>query len=86
MVKKQILNKVLKNAPRSHFAPGLIFLASEDGDILYKTAIGHHTYDPSSPKVNFKTIYDIASITKAIVATGALLLIDQGKLKLSGIY
>lgn len=43
---------------------------------------GHFTYDADAAPVRQDTIYDVASITKAIPTTSlALLLIDQGKIK-----
>ncbi len=45
---------------------------------------GKHAYDESSPSVKENTIYDMASVTKAIpTASLALQLIDEGKLKLN---
>ncbi len=46
---------------------------------------GNFTYDEGAPEVKADTMYDTASLTKAIVtSTLALMLIDQGKLRLTG--
>jgi len=40
-------------------------------------AFGRHTYDPSSPPMQAETIFDVASITKAIPTSSlALTLLD----------
>lgn len=45
---------------------------------------GHFTYESDSSSVQEDTIYDVASITKSIpTASLALMLIDQGKLKIT---
>jgi CubicO group peptidase (beta-lactamase class C family) len=42
---------------------------------------GHHTYEPDAKTVETQTVYDVASITKAIpVSSLALKLIEQGRL------
>jgi|WetSurMetagenome_2_1015567.scaffolds.fasta_scaffold01238_3 CubicO group peptidase (beta-lactamase class C family) len=46
-------------------------------------AFGRQTYDPASPAITRDSIFDVASITKAIpTASLALMLIDSGKLML----
>jgi CubicO group peptidase (beta-lactamase class C family) len=52
------------------------------GQLLFK-GFGHFTYEPDSPEVTLNTIYDLASITKAVATTAACMLLhDQGRFNL----
>jgi CubicO group peptidase (beta-lactamase class C family) len=59
--------------------PGCVAGTLSGGGAGEITAAGHFTYDPASPKVTEDTVYDVASITKAIpTACLALKLIEAG--------
>lgn len=63
--------------------PGAVLLAAKDGEILHEKTYGNYTYDPTSPKVEFTSIFDLASVSKVVgTTTAAMMLIDRGKLNL----
>ncbi len=49
--------------------PGAQIAIVHDGKLVALKGFGHHTYDPNSPKVTTRTIYDMASVTKVVVTT-----------------
>jgi CubicO group peptidase (beta-lactamase class C family) len=58
-------------------------LVAKAGKILYHKAFGHYTYD-STERVNYESIYDMASVTKICATTlGVMKLYDQGKLDIN---
>ncbi|MBN4080913.1 serine hydrolase [Caldithrix abyssi] len=62
--------------------PGGVLLAAKDGNIFIHEAFGYHTYDQFEP-VTRGDIYDLASITKVIATTSAVMkLVDANKLSL----
>lgn len=64
--------------------PGCQILVAKDGDIIFNKSYGNLTYAPNSPKVNSATMYDLASLTKVMATTIAMMkLVDAGKVKLS---
>lgn len=64
--------------------PGAVLLAAKDGEILHEKAYGNYTYDPTSPKVELNSIFDLASVSKVVgTTTAAMMLIDRGKLNLN---
>ena len=64
--------------------PGCQVLAMQNGRILYRKAFGHQTYDSLSPAVTMSTLYDLASVTKMVSTTLAMMkLVETGKVKLS---
>ncbi|MCQ2274666.1 MAG: serine hydrolase [Bacteroidales bacterium] len=63
--------------------PGCQVLAIKDGRVLYRKAFGRQTYDPLSPAVDMNTVYDLASVTKMLSTTLAMMkLVETGKVKL----
>lgn len=64
--------------------PGCQILAAKDGFIFYDKTFGYHTYD-SIQKVKETDIYDLASLTKILATTPALMkLVDEGKVNING--
>ncbi|MDX1477995.1 MAG: glycoside hydrolase family 3 N-terminal domain-containing protein [Saprospiraceae bacterium] len=59
-------------------APGCQILVAKDGKVVYHAAFGHHTYDRKQP-VERDHLYDVASVTKVLATTIALMqLHDRG--------
>ncbi|MCF6172006.1 MAG: serine hydrolase [Bacteroidales bacterium] len=64
--------------------PGCQILAAKDGVVFYDKAFGFHTYD-SIKKVRETDVYDLASLTKILSTTLALMkLSDDGKINIDG--
>lgn len=64
--------------------PGCEIVAIYKGNLVYQKAFGRLTYSSNSPKVTDSTLYDIASVTKAVaIAPAFMTLVGDGKLKLS---
>lgn len=64
--------------------PGCQILAMQNGRLLFRKAYGHLTYDSCAPAVTMNTVYDIASVTKMIATTLAVMkLVETGRVKLS---
>ncbi|MBN2746773.1 MAG: serine hydrolase [Bacteroidales bacterium] len=60
--------------------PGAQVLIAKNGKIFYKKEFGYFTYDKTQ-KVTDSTIYDLASITKAMATTLAMMkLVQEGKI------
>lgn len=82
-MKEAITTRVQQAIEEKVFPGCVVGIVKKDGErqIL---PFGNFTYDSDSPEVKEDTIYDTASITKSIpTASLALMLIDQGKLKIS---
>ena len=62
--------------------PGGVVLAAKDGQIFLHKAFGYHTYDNQKP-VTRGSIFDLASITKVIATTSAVMkLVEADKISL----
>ena len=76
------IDSIVNNAIQEKAFPGCIVYASLDGEPLINTTYGHHTYD-SLRLVSATDLYDLASLTKVMGATLALMkLYEAGKLDL----
>jgi len=62
--------------------PGGVLAVGYKGELAMQ-AFGKHTYDAKAPVVAADTIYDLASLTKAVVTTTAVaMLVEEGRLQL----
>ena len=81
-VKKQCLNRIdsiVYEGINAQAFPGCRVLAAKGGEIFFDKSYGHFTYEQKTP-VDENTLYDVASITKMVSTTMALMhLQDQGK-------
>lgn len=63
--------------------PGASVAITHQGNLIALRAFGHLTYQPDSPEVTPETMFDLASVTKAIATTSACMLLYQhGRLDL----
>jgi serine-type D-Ala-D-Ala carboxypeptidase len=79
-IEAQIISR-LERALQEKVFPGCVLgIVSKNGERWVK-AFGKLTYKSDAPLVEENTIYDVASVTKAVAGAASLLyLIDQGKL------
>ncbi len=64
--------------------PGCQILAAKDGYIFYQKSFGYQTYDKKQ-KVENDDVYDLASLTKILATTPALMkMVDEGKIDIDG--
>jgi serine-type D-Ala-D-Ala carboxypeptidase len=75
--------RVLEDAIFAHAFPGCAFGVLAAGKTALLDALGHFTYENNAPQVTRHTIYDLASVTKAVATTAvAMLLWQRGRFDL----
>lgn len=80
---KSRIDAVIEQGIARHYAPGVAMVIGTKDQILYAKAYGRLTYDPNSPPVTLNTLFDLASVSKAVGTTSAaLLLVQDGKVSL----
>lgn len=63
--------------------PGAVILISHRGSVIYKGVFGNRRVSPTVAPMQFDTMFDIASLTKVVATTPAIMqLIESGKLDL----
>lgn len=80
----QRIDNILLNGIREKAYPGCQMLVMRHGMVIYRRAYGYYTYDDAnSCKVNYNTLYDLASVTKVAATTLAIMkLVDDGEIAL----
>lgn len=65
------------------YYPGAVILVTHHGKIIYKGVFGNRTLDLQPQPMTFNTIFDLASLTKVIVTTTAIMqLVEEGTIEL----
>ena len=78
------IKDIAEEMVQGHLTPGVVLLVNSGNEIIYCGAIGTTQYqDQGTQPVTLDTIYDIASITKAITATAVLMLLNRGAISLN---
>jgi len=63
--------------------PGAVILAYHRGHLIYRGVFGSRQILPNVASMQFNTIFDVASLTKVVATTPAVMqLVEQGKLEL----
>ncbi|ABF41617.1 beta-lactamase [Candidatus Koribacter versatilis Ellin345] len=75
---------ILRAGIGEHVMPGATIAVTHGGRMMAWEAFGRFTYDPESPLVRRETIFDLASVTKAVATTTiAAILHERGQLNLN---
>lgn len=83
MASQSRIDSIVADGIAQHAFPGCQVLAMRDGQLLFRKAYGHLTYDAASPAVTMQTVYDLASVTKVMSTTLAMMkLVETGKVRL----
>ncbi|MBI5968493.1 MAG: DUF1343 domain-containing protein [Deltaproteobacteria bacterium] len=74
---------IVKKAIRAGQIPGAVVLIGNQGKVVYCQAFGYRVTRPKKLSMTPNTIFDVASLTKVIATTTALMqLVERGKLDL----
>jgi uncharacterized protein YbbC (DUF1343 family)/CubicO group peptidase (beta-lactamase class C family) len=77
------LDAIVDGGVRDHLYPGAVLIVGHDGKILHRKAYGNRALVPATEPMTVDTIFDIASLTKVVATTPALMLLfEQGKLRI----
>ena len=77
------IDRVVLNGIHAGGFPGAAVVVGRDGYAVVKRGYGRLTWAPDGPPVDEHTIYDLASLTKVVATTSAIMaLVDDGKLDL----
>jgi CubicO group peptidase (beta-lactamase class C family) len=75
--------EVIRQAIADRAFPGASVAITQQGNLVGLQAFGHFTYEPNSPEAATGTVFDLASVTKAVATTSmAMILYERGLLDL----
>jgi methyl acetate hydrolase len=81
MTSTAAIDRVLQQAVAAGDVPGVVAVAADDSGVTYQGAFGRRSL-ASDAAMSLDTVFRIASMTKAITATAAMQMVEQGKLAL----
>jgi len=77
------LDAATEQAIRDGLIPGAVLIVGHDGKIVHRKAYGARALVPAREAATLDTIYDVASLTKVVATTPAIMrLYEQGKIRL----
>lgn len=74
------VDELINNAVAEKIFPGAVLLIWQNGEILHEKSYGSFTFDIDAPEVTTSTIYDLASLTKVVSTTTAVMICVDRKL------
>jgi uncharacterized protein YbbC (DUF1343 family)/CubicO group peptidase (beta-lactamase class C family) len=78
------LDSVINDAIRHGDMPGAVLLVWHNGQTIYRKAYGYRSLEPHRAPMTVDTIFDMASLTKVIATTTAVMqLMEQGRVRLN---
>lgn len=78
------LDAAVGEAVKNSLIPGAVLVVGHDGKIVHRKAYGSRALIPQREPMTVDTIFDLASLTKVVATTPALMnLLEQGKVRLS---
>ncbi|MBL9008478.1 MAG: beta-lactamase family protein [Myxococcales bacterium] len=78
------IDDVMREAISAHETPGGVVLITRRGHIVFAKAYGRRALEPHRERATLDTLYDLASLTKVVATTPAVLrLVEQGRLRLT---
>jgi uncharacterized protein YbbC (DUF1343 family)/CubicO group peptidase (beta-lactamase class C family) len=78
------VDAVIQNAISDGSIPGAVVVVGHDGAVIYRKAYGGRALEPRREVMTLDTVFDLASLTKVIVTTTAVMqLVESGKVRLN---
>ena len=78
-----VIDSVVGDAIRAGEIPGAVVIIGHDGSVVHRKAYGYRALEPRREPMTVDTIFDIASLTKVVATTTAVMqLFEQGKVKM----
>lgn len=78
------VDAVIEQAIHDGNIPGAVLIVGHNGQVIYRKVYGSRALEPRRETMTLDTIFDLASLTKVIVTTTAVMqLVERGKVRLN---
>jgi len=78
------VDAVIQSAISDGSIPGAVLVVGHDGGVIYRKAYGARALEPRREAMTLDTVFDLASLTKVIVTSTAVMqLVERGKVRLN---
>src|SRR5579862_4060605 len=78
------VDSVLEQTIADGSIPGAVLIVGHDGAVVYRKAYGNRALEPKREPMTLDTVFDLASLTKVIATTTAVMqLVEQSKVRMN---
>jgi uncharacterized protein YbbC (DUF1343 family)/CubicO group peptidase (beta-lactamase class C family) len=78
------VDSIIEQAVAGGNIPGAVLVVGHDGAVIYRKAYGNRALEPRREPMTLDTVFDLASLTKVIATTTAMMqLVQQGKVRMN---
>ncbi|HTA25865.1 MAG TPA: serine hydrolase [Terriglobales bacterium] len=78
------LDAIVEDAIQDAQVPGAVLLVWHDGQVIYRKAFGNRSLEPRREAMTVDTVFDIASLTKVVATTVAVMqLVEKGDIRVN---
>jgi len=78
------VDAIIQQAVADGNIPGAVLVVGHDGAVVYRKAYGSRALEPHREPMTLDTVFDLASLTKVIATTTAVMqLVEQGKVRMN---
>jgi len=78
------VDSIIQQAVADHNIPGAVLVMGHDGKVVYRKAYGERALEPRREPMTLDTIFDLASLTKVVATTTAMMqLVELGKVRMN---
>ena len=75
---------IIQSAIADGNIPGAVLVVAHNGAVIYRRAYGNRALEPKREPMTLDTVFDLASLTKVIATTTAVMqLVEQGKVRMN---
>src|ERR1700722_9826747 len=79
-----VVDEIVQDAIRDGQIPGAVVLIGHDGQVIYRKAFGQRALEPRREVMTLDTIVDLASLTKVVATTTAVMqLVQKGEIRVN---
>jgi uncharacterized protein YbbC (DUF1343 family)/CubicO group peptidase (beta-lactamase class C family) len=83
-VRLAAVDAIIEQAIADGNIPGAVLIVGHNGKVVYRKAYGNRALEPKREPMTLDTVFDLASLTKVIATTTAVMqLVEQGKVRLN---
>jgi uncharacterized protein YbbC (DUF1343 family)/CubicO group peptidase (beta-lactamase class C family) len=83
-VRLSAVDSVIQRAIADNSIPGAVLVVGHNRKVIYRKAYGHRALEPKRELMTLDTIFDLASLTKVVATTTAIMqLMEQGRVRLN---
>ncbi len=78
------VDSIIQQAIADGNIPGAVLVVGHNGTVIYRKAYGSRALEPRREPMTLDTVFDLASLTKVIATTTAVMqLVEQGKVRMN---